>query len=69
MSSDNHYEPLLYDKPGKLFVLSDKEKELVKLVLTKTMASKSGKDYIAEKLGSDYVEIAENLLKEMVTAD
>jgi hypothetical protein len=67
LSSDGNFEPLLYDKPGKLFVLSDKEKELVKLVLSKAIGSKSGKDYIAEKLGIEYVEIAENLIKEMET--
>jgi hypothetical protein len=65
LSSDSNFEPLLYDKAGKLFVLSDKEKERMKLVLGKTIGSKTGKDYIAEKLSIEYMEIAENLIKEM----
>ena len=53
----------LADQTGALLMLNKKERKLLKELLTMNLKSKSKKDSIAEKLGGEYIEIAENLLK------
>jgi hypothetical protein len=49
----------------KLLMINDKERDLFKVVLAKTLKNESGKDYIVEVLGKEYVQIGKDLLRQM----
>jgi len=55
----------LHDKTGALLMIDKKERRLVKELLAITLKSKSSREWIVKKMGSEYVEIAEKLLKSM----
>lgn len=66
--SDNQkddYQCLIPETRGKLLMISGEERKVLKLVLSKVLETESGKEYIAEKLGDRFLEIAESLLKEL----
>jgi len=46
-------------------MVDEKERKLLRLVLAKTLGSESGKRYVIERLGREYVEIGEALLHQM----
>ena len=46
-------------------MLNKKERRLIKAILEKTLKSRSARELLAEKLGSEYIEIGKNLLKEI----
>ena len=50
---------------GKLLMVTDEETMLLKVVLSKVMETDSGRQYIVEKLGNSYLQIASELLKQM----
>jgi len=50
---------------GKLLMVTDEERVVLRLVLSKVMETPSGREYIAQALGEPYLKIAEDLLKEM----
>ena len=46
-------------------MVDEKERKLLRLVLTKTLGSESGKRTVIERLGKEVVEIGEALLNQM----
>lgn len=61
----NDYQCLIPDTRGKLLMVTDEERAVLRLVLSKVMETPSGREYIAESLGEPYLQIAADLLKEM----
>jgi hypothetical protein len=59
------YQCLIPESRGKLLMVTDEERALLRLVLSKVMETDGGREYVAEKLGDAYLQIAKNLLKEM----
>ena len=55
----------LADKTGALMMINKKERELLRTILAMTMRSSSAKEWISKKLGQEYVEIGNRLLKSM----
>ncbi len=55
----------LHDTTGALLMLNKNERKLLKELLTMTLKSESAKEWIVKKLGQDYINIGENLLKTM----
>lgn len=55
----------LADKTGALMMINKKERELLRTILSMTMRSSSAKDWVSKKLGPEYIEIGEKLLKSM----
>lgn len=63
----DEYQSLIPETRGKLFMATDEERTLLRLVLSKVMETDSGREYIVEKLGTAYLLIAEDLLREMAS--
>jgi hypothetical protein len=61
----NEYQSLMPETRGKLLMVTDEERAVLRLVLSKVMETPSGREYIAEVLGEPYLKIAADLLKEM----
>jgi hypothetical protein len=61
----NDYQPLMPEARGKLLMVTDEERAVLRLVLSKVMETPSGREYIVQALGKPYLKIAEDLLKEM----
>jgi hypothetical protein len=61
----NDYQPLMPEARGKLLMVTDEERAILRLVLSKVMETPSGREYIVQALGEPYLKIAEDLLKEM----
>lgn len=61
----NDYQPLMPETRGKLLMVTDEERAVLRLVLSKVMETPSGREYIVEALGEPYLKIAADLLKEM----
>jgi hypothetical protein len=59
------YQCLIPETRGKLLMVTDEERLLLRLVLSKVMETDGGREYIVERLGDAYLQIAEGLLKEM----
>ena len=55
----------LHAGSGELLMLNKKERRLIKAILEKTLNSRTARELLAEKLGSEYIEIGKNLLKEI----
>jgi len=55
----------LHDNTGALLMLNKKERRLLKELINMTLGSKNARNYIINKLGSEYIEIGNNLLKLM----
>jgi hypothetical protein len=55
----------LHDATGALLMLNKKERKLLKELLDMTLKSKNAREWIVKKLGEEYVEIGENLLRVM----
>lgn len=55
----------LHDETGALLMLNKNERKLLREILAMTLKSNSAKSWIVKKLGKDYVQIAEKLLKAM----
>ena len=53
----------LADKTGALLMIDKKERELVRELLAMTLKSPSAREWISKKLGKEYVQIGEKLLK------
>ena len=56
---------VLHDKTGALLMLDKNERKLIKELLYMTLRSKNARGWIVKKLGSQYIEVGENLLKTM----
>jgi len=59
------YQCLIPETRGKLLMVTDEERTLLRLVLSKVMETDGGREYIVERLGDAYLQIAADLLKEM----
>lgn len=59
------YQCLMPEIRGKLLMVTDEERILLRVVLSKVMETEGGREYIVEKLGEPYLQIAADLLKEM----
>jgi len=59
------YQCLIPETRGKLLMVTDEERLLLRLVLSKVMETDGGREYIVEKLGIAYLQIGEELLKQM----
>jgi hypothetical protein len=55
----------LHNETGALLMLNKHERKLLREILSMTMKSNSAKDWIVKKLGKEYVNIGEKLLKAM----
>ena len=62
---NDDYQCLIPETRGKLLMVTDEERTLLRLVLSKVMETDGGREYIIEKLGIAYLRVAEELLKEM----
>jgi hypothetical protein len=62
-SSKNEYQALLPETWGKLLMLSGEERTLLALILARVMETDSGREYIIEKLGKPYLQVAYDLLR------
>ena len=55
----------LHDKTGALLMIDKMERKLIKELLLITLKTPASRDWIAKKLGSEYIGVAEKLLKTM----
>jgi len=55
----------LMNATGELFMLSKKERILLRTVLEMILTSKTGKEFILRKFGTEYVKMAEKLLEDL----
>lgn len=55
----------LHDRTGALLMIDKKERRLVKELLSITLKSQASREWIEKKLGPEYIEIGEKLLKSM----
>ena len=53
----------LSDRTAALLMVNKDERKLIREVLVMALSSKNGKKHIQNKLGAEYVDLAENLLK------
>ncbi|MGD2126394.1 MAG: hypothetical protein PVG99_09955 [Desulfobacteraceae bacterium] len=65
MDNTNEINIGLADSTGALLMINKKERELLKALLAMSMKSPSARQWIAKKLGSEYIKIGEKLLKSM----
>ena len=65
MSQDDDFEFLSPESQNKLLMVDEKERKLLRLVLGMTLGSESGKRYVIERFGTEYVQIGEALLHQM----
>ena len=55
----------LHDKSGALLMINNKERRLVRNLLAITLKSPNTRKWIEKKLGKEYLEVGEKLLKSM----
>ena len=55
----------LHDKTGALLMIDKKERKLLKELLTITLKSPASREWITKKLGAEYMQVAEKLLRSM----
>ncbi|MBW2615907.1 MAG: hypothetical protein JRD02_07010 [Deltaproteobacteria bacterium] len=53
----------LSDRTAALLMVNKNERKLIRELLVMTLNSEKGKEHIHSKLGAEYVELAEKLLK------
>ena len=61
----NDVNLLLHDETGALLMLDKNERKLLKELLNMTLKSSNAREWITKKLGKEYIEVGENLLKTM----
>lgn len=55
----------LHDKTGALLMLDKHERRLLKELLTITLKSPASREWMTKRLGPEYLEVAEKLLRSM----
>jgi len=65
MNEKNDINLALHDATGALLMLNKKERKLLKELLDMTLKSKNAREWIVKKLGSEYIDVGEGLLKAM----
>jgi hypothetical protein len=65
MAAEKTGDIAFHDETGQLSTLDKKERQLLRLLLSKVINSVSGRKFISEKLGQEFVKIGVNLLRQM----
>jgi hypothetical protein len=65
MAEEKDTDLALHDRTGALLMLNKNERKLLKELLDMTLKSKNAREWIIKKLGNEYIEIGESLLKAM----
>jgi len=65
MEKNKDIDLALHDETGALLMLNKKERKLLREILLMTLKSQSAKNWIVKKLGKEYVQIGEKLIKGM----
>jgi hypothetical protein len=65
MEKNKDIDLALHDETGALLMLNKKERKLLREILLMTLKSNSAKNWIVKKLGKEYVQIGEKLIKGM----
>jgi hypothetical protein len=65
MEKNKDIDLALHDETGALLMLNKKERKLLREILLMTLKSNSAKNWIIKKLGKEYVQIGEKLIKGM----
>jgi len=65
MNEEKDINLALHDKTGALLMLNKNERKLLKELLDMTLKSKNAREWIIKKLGNEYIEVGEGLLKAM----
>ena len=65
MDNRNDINIGLADNTGALLMINKKERRLLRELLAMSMKSPSARQWIAKKLGAEYLRIGEKLLKSM----
>jgi hypothetical protein len=50
---------------GELFMVSKKERILIKTVLAMVLKSKTGREFIIRRFGAEYLEVGKKLLEDI----
>ena len=50
---------------NEFIMLNKKERRLLRALLSRSLDSKAGREFIARRLGEEYLEVGESLLNEM----
>ena len=53
----------LFNRSSAMLMLDNKERKLLKEILRTTLRSRAARTWIVKKLGKEYVQIGQNLLK------
>ncbi len=65
MAEEKDTDLALHDRTGALLMLNKNERKLLKELLDMTLKSKNAREWIIKRLGNEYIEIGESLLKAM----
>ena len=65
MDNSNDIDIGLADNTGALLMINKKERLLLRELLAMSMKSPSARQWIAKRLGAEYIKIGEKLLKSM----
>jgi hypothetical protein len=65
MAEEKDTNLALHDRTGALLMLNKNERKLLRELLDMTLKSKNAREWIIKKLGNEYIEIGESLLKAM----
>jgi hypothetical protein len=65
MAEEKDTDLALHDRTGALLMLNKNERKLLRELLDMTLKSKNAREWIIKKLGNEYIEIGESLLKAM----
>ncbi len=63
MEKKDNINLALHNETGALLMLDKNERKLLREILSMTMKSNSAKGWIVKKLGKEYIQIGEKLLK------
>jgi hypothetical protein len=64
-TSGDEYQCLMPETRSKLLLVTDEERILLRVVLSKVMETEGGREYIVERMGEPNLQIASDPLKEM----
>lgn len=63
MENKKETNAALFNRSSAMLMLDNKEQKLLKAILRTTLRSRSARTWIVKKLGKEYVQIGENLLR------
>jgi len=65
MGVNNEAEVQKSSQSSKFLMLNKKERILLRALLSGSLASEAGREFIAKKFGEEYLEVGDRLLSEM----